>query len=89
MGALDLILLGWMLACAHHSPPVGTSQAVTERSTPSHKAREQYMLAILLFDRGACEDGARAIRVARAFDPKSEWLERESARLIQVCEEGE
>jgi hypothetical protein len=54
-----------------------------------HKAREQYVLAILHFDRGECDAGAKAMRTALMFDAKNDWLGAEADQRSAACEVGE
>ncbi len=83
-----MMLLVWMLGCAPRvatpaRPPVVNR---TGSATTWHKAREQYMLGILMFEQGSCEAGAEAMRVARVFDSGNEWLRSESVSLLEACE---
>ena len=83
-----MILLAWMLGCAPRVAVPVSAPFVRQAgsSTTWHKAREQYMLGILLFEEGSCEAGAEAMRVARVFDSGNEWLRNESVSLFEACE---
>ena len=83
-----MMLVAWMLGCAPRvvTPVERPVASHAERATTWHKAREQYMLGILSFQRGECDKGAEAMRVARIFDSGNTWLESESSRLLEACE---
>jgi len=77
------------LSCAHTGPPaLSADPQPSQQSVVWHKAREQYVLGILYFDKGACDEGAKAMRTAMLFDAKNEWLQEEARRLLEACEEG-
>ncbi len=84
------MLLWTLLGCLHPVIPPPASEAVLHRETAVwHKAREQYVLAILHFDRGECGAGAKAMRTALMFDAKNDWLASEAQHRNAACEVGE
>jgi hypothetical protein len=79
-----------LLACLHPVVPPPPAVASPRRETAVwHKAREQYVLAILHFDRGECDAGAKAMRTALIFDAKNDWLAAEADQRSAACEAGE
>jgi hypothetical protein len=85
-------MVWWIgLACLHPAAPTPVAEgAPPQRETAVwHKAREQYVLAILHFDRGECDAGAKAMRTALMFDAQNDWLAGEAQERTAACEAGQ